>query len=65
LKPQTTTKEEVQARVKRHLLWVVPAGTVKQTRPKVPASIAPPKTAEAPDKPADKPGEIASVPEKK
>jgi parvulin-like peptidyl-prolyl isomerase len=65
LKPQTTTKEEVQARVKRHLLWVVPAGTVKQTKPKVPASIAPPKTAEAPGKPADKPGELASVPEKK
>ncbi|MGD0773036.1 MAG: peptidylprolyl isomerase [Candidatus Solibacter sp.] len=65
LKPQTTTKEEVAARVKRHLLWVIPAGTVKQTKPKVPASIAPPKTAEAPDKPAEKPGELASVPEKK
>jgi peptidyl-prolyl cis-trans isomerase SurA len=65
LKPQTTTKEEVAARVKRHLLWVIPAGTVKQTKPKVPASIAPPKTADAPDKPAEKPGELASVPEKK
>ena len=35
LKPQTITKEEVAARVKRHLLWVIPAGTVKQTKPKV------------------------------
>ena len=65
LKPQTTTKEEVAARVKRHLLWVIPAGTVKQT--KVPDSIAPPKTAadKAPAPAADKPGELAAVPEKK
>jgi parvulin-like peptidyl-prolyl isomerase len=65
LKPQTTTKEEVAARVKRHLLWVIPAGTVKQT--KVPDSIAPPKTAadKAPAPAADKPGEVAAVPEKK
>src|ERR1017187_7895975 len=57
LKPQTTTKEEVAARVKRHLLWVIPAGTVKQT--KVPDSIAPPKTA------AENPAKLAAVPEKK
>src|ERR1017187_5155982 len=67
LKPQTTTKEEVAARVKRPLLWVIPAGTVKQAKPTVPASIAPPKT--APDKvpapAADRPGELAAVPEKK
>ena len=33
LKPQTTTKEEVAARRKKHLLWVIPAGTVKETKP--------------------------------
>src|ERR1017187_7783954 len=67
LKPQTTTKEEVAARVKRHLLWVIPPGTVKQAKPKVPDSIAPPKTAadKAPAPAADKPGELAAVPEKK
>jgi peptidyl-prolyl cis-trans isomerase SurA len=72
LKPQTTTKEEVAARVKRHLLWVIPAGTVKQTKPKVPPSLAPAKTpapAPAADKasaePADKPAGLAAVPEKK
>ena len=66
LKPQTTTKEEVAARRKRHLLWVIPAGTVKQDKPKVPASLAPPKTAadKAPA-PADKPADLAAVPEKK
>ena len=67
LKPQTTTKEEVAARVKRHLLWVIPAGTVKQAKPTVPASIAPPKTAadKVPAPAADRPGELAAVPEKK
>src|ERR1035437_2312974 len=68
LKPQTTTKEEVAARVKRHLLWVIPAGTVKQTKPKVPPSLAPAKAAAA-DKasaqPADKPAGLAAVAEKK
>jgi peptidyl-prolyl cis-trans isomerase SurA len=62
LKPQTTTKEEVAARVKRHLLWVIPAGTVKEQRPKVPASVAP---AAAAEKPAEKPTDLAAVPEKK
>jgi hypothetical protein len=67
LKPQTTTKEEVAARRKRHLLWVIPAGTVKETKPKVPASLAPPAAAadKAPAKPADKPADVASIPEKK
>src|ERR1019366_6237062 len=60
-------KEEVAARVKRPLRWVIPAGTVKQARPTVPASIAPPKTAadKLPAPAADRPGELAAVPEKK
>jgi len=33
LKAQTTTKEEVAARRKKHILWVIPAGTVKSTKP--------------------------------
>jgi peptidyl-prolyl cis-trans isomerase SurA len=67
LKPQTTTKEEVAARVKRHLLWVIPAGTVKQAKPKVPDSLAPAKPAadKAAAPAADKPGDLAAVPEKK
>jgi peptidyl-prolyl cis-trans isomerase SurA len=72
LKPQTTTKEEVAARVKRHLLWVIPAGTVKQAKPKVPPSLAPattpapaPAAGEASAQPADKPAGLAAVPEKK
>jgi parvulin-like peptidyl-prolyl isomerase len=68
LKPQTTTKEEVAARRKRHLLWVIPAGTVKESKPKVPASLAPPAAAaagKAPATPADKPADVASIPEKK
>jgi peptidyl-prolyl cis-trans isomerase SurA len=70
LKPQTTTKEEVAARRKRHLLWVIPAGTVKEPRPKSP--MAPAKTpapAPAADKasaqPADKAEGLAAVAEKK
>jgi parvulin-like peptidyl-prolyl isomerase len=62
LKPQTITKEEVAARRKRHLLWVIPAGSVKEARPKA-------KTAAVADKasakPAEKPAESAAVPEKK
>src|SRR5215471_13416690 len=34
LKPQTTTKEEVAARRKKHILWVIPAGTVNDTKTK-------------------------------
>jgi len=41
LKPQTTTKEEVAARRKKHILWVIPAGTVKDTRTKGAAPAAP------------------------
>ena len=70
LKPQTTTKEEVAARRKKHILWVIPAGTVndtktkgKTTTPSTPSAPAatpaadPAKTAD-PAKPADpsKPG---------
>ncbi len=69
LKPQTTTKEEVAARRKKHLLWVIPAGTVKETKPAAkpaPAAVTPPAAADkAPDKPADKPADVAAVPEKK
>ena len=32
LKPQTTTKEEVAARRKKKFLWVIPHGTVKDTK---------------------------------
>jgi len=62
LKPQTTTKEEVAARRKRHLLWVIPAGTVKEAKPKITTAAVADK---APAKPAEKPAESAAVPEKK
>jgi len=67
LKPQTTTKEEVAARRKRHILWVIPGGYVKtapadstakpgDSKPaadsKTPAGA--PDTAAAPDKTPDK-----------
>lgn len=71
LKPQTTTKEEVAARRKKHLLWVIPFGTVKDTRTKgaiaAPAKTSAPAPAagKAPDKPADKSPDPAAVPEKK
>ncbi len=72
LKPQTTTKEEVAARRKRHLLWVIPAGTVKETAPAAPASkpapaaAAPAAAAAAAAAPAaEKPADLAAVPEKK
>jgi parvulin-like peptidyl-prolyl isomerase len=70
LKPQTTTKEEVAARRKKHILWVIPAGTVKDTKVKgsgstpatAPPAAAPADTAKPADsakpadaKPADKP----------
>jgi peptidyl-prolyl cis-trans isomerase SurA len=41
LKPQTTTKEEVAARRKKHILWVIPAGTVKNTKTKGDKTAAP------------------------
>jgi peptidyl-prolyl cis-trans isomerase SurA len=62
LKPQTTTKEEVAARRKRHLLWVIPAGTVKEAKPKAKTVAVADK---APAPPAEKPAESAAVPEKK
>src|SRR6185369_12571207 len=67
LKPQTTTKEEVAARRKRHLLWVVPAGSVKekQKAPVAAPAKAPTGTGAATEKPADKPAEMAAVSEKK
>ena len=65
LKPQTTTKEEVAARRKRHLLWVIPAGTVKEAKPKAKTAPAAATADKAPEKPAEKPAELASVPEKK
>jgi parvulin-like peptidyl-prolyl isomerase len=42
LKPQTTTKEEVAARRKKKLLWVIPYGTVKNSKTAPAASPAPP-----------------------
>jgi len=53
LKPQTTTKEEVAARRKKHILWVIPAGTVKDTKVKGAAPPTPPASAPSADKPAD------------
>ena len=67
LKPQTTTKEEVAARRKKHLLWVIPAGTVKEAKPKatpVQPPAAAPAAEKAPDKAPEKP-DAAAVPEKK
>ena len=64
LKPQTTTKEEVAARRKRHLLWVIPAGTVKEAKPKAKAKTAA-VVDKAPAPPAERPVESAAVPEKK
>jgi hypothetical protein len=73
LKPQTTTKEEVAARRKKHILWVIPAGTVKDTKVKgsttTPATAAPATdpakpadTAKPADaKPADKPADAKPV----
>jgi hypothetical protein len=72
LKPQTTTKEEVAARRKKHILWVIPFGTVKDTRTKAkmapaaaPAQPPAPAADKAPEKPADKTPDPAAVPEKK
>jgi hypothetical protein len=60
LKPQTITKEEVAARRKKHILWVIPAGYEKSTSTAVkpgekPAEAAPAApAAAAPDKPVEK-----------
>jgi len=64
LKPQTTTKEEVAARRKRHLLWVIPAGTVKEQPKSKAAPAAPAAPVAEPAKPVDKP-DSAAVPDKK
>ena len=77
LKPQTTTKEEVAARRKKHILWVIPAGTVKSTKPEgktapaaAPATTPAPAPAsatadKAPDADPAKTPDPAAVPEKK
>ena len=67
LKPQTTTKEEVAARRKKHILWVIPAGTVKEAKPT--AAPATPATGSRRRPPPTSPREarptLAAVPEKK
>ncbi|HXA48957.1 MAG TPA: peptidylprolyl isomerase [Candidatus Acidoferrum sp.] len=67
LKPQTTTKEEVAARRKKKILWVIPNGYAKSTKTSTTPSAAPATAqpaaaapagatpaAATPDKPADK-----------
>jgi len=65
LKPQTITKEEVAARRRKHILWVIPAGYAKNTKVKsdakaperapAPAAQTPPATPDkAPDKTPEK-----------
>jgi len=51
LKPQTVTKEEVAARRKKKLLWVIPIGTVKETKTGT-SSPAPPAQTPVPIAPA-------------
>ena len=48
LKPQTTTKEEVAARRKKKFLWIIPHGTVKNTKTDTP----PPAQTPVPPAPA-------------
>ena len=53
LKPETTTKEEVAARKRRRLLWVIPIGykkpaTATAPAPAAPATKAPPDAEKAP-----------------
>jgi hypothetical protein len=64
LKPQTITKEEVAARRRKHILWVIPAGYAKSTKTKsdatapapspAPAAHTPPAAEKAPDKTPEK-----------
>jgi len=61
LKPQTTTKEEVAARRKKHILWVIPHGYVKDTKTGTAVAPAPAPAPQAPA--ADKTPE--KTPEKK
>ena len=64
LKPQTTTKEEVAARRKRHLLWVIPAGSVKE-EVKTQASLPDLSPVVKPGSVAPKTSEPAAAPDKK
>jgi peptidyl-prolyl cis-trans isomerase SurA len=48
LKPQTTTKEEVAARRKKKLLWVIPYGTVKNSKTAPAAASPAPPPAQTP-----------------
>ena len=57
LKPQTITKEEVAARRKKHILWVIPGGYVKDTKTK------PTEKTEKTETPA--PAAAAPTPDKK
>jgi parvulin-like peptidyl-prolyl isomerase len=54
LKPQTTTKEEVAARRKKHILWVIPNGYAKSTKTTVTPQAPAQPAAASPEKPADK-----------
>jgi peptidyl-prolyl cis-trans isomerase SurA len=54
LKPQTITKEEVAARRKKHILWVIPAGYVKDTKTKSTEKAETPAPAPSPEKTPDK-----------
>jgi hypothetical protein len=44
---------------------VIPAGTVKETKPKPTTAPAAAAAGKAPAAPADKPADVASIPEKK
>ena len=50
LKPQTVTKEEVAARRRKHILWVIPHGYVKDTNTKAAAEPAAQTPPASPDK---------------
>src|SRR5207302_4519325 len=58
LKPQTTTKEEVAARRRKHILFVIPHGYAKDTKAlrdaPAPATTTDKPAATTTDKPADK-----------
>ena len=41
LKPQTVTKEEVAARRRKHILWIIPHGYAKSTKTDSAAEPAP------------------------
>ena len=62
LKPQTITKEEVAARRRKHILWVIPAGYAKSTKTKSDAK--PPEPAPAPAPAPQTPPAADKTPEK-